>query len=149
MKTPGRIVVGVDGSPSSLDALKWAVGEAALTGAGVQAVIAWGYPPLSGVNPMTAHVNWRIKAKQTLEAAVEEAPGADSGRVSSVVIAGDPAQVLVQASVGAQLLVVGNSGHGGLTKMLPGSVREHVITHATCPVLVIRQDSQAPAGSSE
>jgi len=149
MKEPGHIVVGVDGSPSSLDALKWAVGEAALTHADVQAVIAWEYPPLSGVNPMTAHVNWRIKAKQTVEAAVNRALGADSGRVSSVVIAGDPAQVLIQAAVGAQLLVVGNSGRGGLTEMLPGSVREHVITHATCPVLVIRQDSRAPAGSSK
>ena len=42
MKTPGHIVVGVDGSPSSLDALTWAVGQAALTGTDVQAVIAWG-----------------------------------------------------------------------------------------------------------
>ncbi len=149
MKISGHLVVGVDGSPSSLDALKWAVCEAALTGTDLQAVIAWEYPPLSGVNPMTAHVNWRTKAKQTIEAAVEEAPGADSVRVSSVVIAGDPAQVLIQASVGAQLLVVGNCGHGGLTEMLPGSVREQVITHATCPVLVIRQDSRAPAGCSE
>jgi hypothetical protein len=53
MKTPGHIVVGVDGSPSSLDALTWAVGQGALTGADVQAVIAWEYPPLSGVDPMT------------------------------------------------------------------------------------------------
>jgi nucleotide-binding universal stress UspA family protein len=149
MKTPGDIVVGVDGSPNSLDALRWAVGQAALTGAGVRAVIAWEYPPLSGVNPMTAHVHWRTKAQQTIDAAVGKTVGIDNVTVSSVVIAGHPAQVLLEASVGAQLLVVGNSGHGGFTEMLPGSVREQVITHATCPVLVMRRAMDAVTGSSE
>ena len=137
MKTPGHIVVGVDGSPSSLDALTWAVGQAALTGTDVQTVIAWEYPPLSGVDPMTANVDWRTRAQQTIEAAVDKALGADSAKVDSAVIEGNPAQVLLEASVGAQLLVVGNSGQGGLTELLPGSVREHVIAHATCPVLVM------------
>lgn len=149
MKTPGHIVVGVDGSSSSLDALKWAVGQAALTGAGVRAVMAWEYPSLSGVNPMTAHVDWRTKAQQTIDATVDKAVGIDNVTVSSVVIAGHPVQVLLEASVGAQLLVVGNSGHGGFTEMLPGSVREHVITHATCPVLVMRRAMEAATGSSE
>ncbi len=63
-KSPGHIVVGVDGSPSSLDALKWAVGQGELTGACVRAVIAWDYPALSGVNPRTVHVDWRTKAQQ-------------------------------------------------------------------------------------
>jgi nucleotide-binding universal stress UspA family protein len=147
MKTPGHIVVGVDGSPSSLDALTWAVGQGALTGADVQAVIAWDYPPLSGVDPMTTHVDWRTKAQQTIDTAVGRAPGVDSVKVSSAVIAGNPAQVLLDASVGAQLLVVGNSGHGGLTETLPGSVREHVITHATCPVLVMCHATEAEVSS--
>jgi len=147
MKTPGHIVVGVDGSPSSLDALIWAVGQGELTGADVQAVIAWEYPPLSGVDPMTTHVDWRTKAQQTIDTAVDRALGADSVKVSSAVIAGNPAQVLLDASAGAQLLVVGNSGHGGLTQTLPGSVREHVITHATCPVLVMFHATEAEVPS--
>ena len=147
MNTPGHIVVGVDGSPSSLEALTWAVGQAALTGAGIQAVIVWEYPPLSGVDPMTAHVDWRTKAQQTIDTAVHSARGADSAKISSAVIAGHPAEVLLEASVGAQLLVVGNSGHGGLTETLPGAVREHVITHATCPVLVMCHTTEAELSS--
>ena len=80
MKTPGHIVVGVDGSPSSLDALTWAVGQGALTGTDVQAVIAWEYPPLSGVNPMTTHVDWRTRAQQTIDTAVDRALDGDSYR---------------------------------------------------------------------
>jgi nucleotide-binding universal stress UspA family protein len=147
MKTPGHIVVGVDGSPSSLNALTWAVGQAALTGTDVQAVIAWEYPPLSGVDPMTTHIDWRSRAQQTIDTAVDRVAGADSVKVSSAVIAGHPAQVLLDASVGAQLLVVGNSGHGGLTETLPGSVREQVITHATCPVLVMCHATAAEPSS--
>ena len=80
---------------------------------------------------------------------MDRALGADSVKISSAVIAGTPAQVLLDASAGAQLLVVGDSGHGGLTLTLPGSVREHVITHATCPVLVMCHPTQAPSGSSD
>ena len=161
MKTPGRIVVGVDGSPNSLDALVWAVGQAELTGAGVQAVIAWDYPILAGVDPMTARVDWRAKAQQTIDARLARDTGADAGadgadtgadtdsvKVSSVVIAGHPAEVLVDASVGAELLVVGKRSHGGFTEMPTGSVRDDVITHATCPVLVMCHASDASAGVS-
>lgn len=60
-----------------------------------------------------------------------------------------PAEVLLDASVGAELLVVGKRSHGGFTDLLPGSVRDDVITHATCPVLVMCHDSDASAGASE
>ena len=148
MKNPGYIVVGVDGSPSSLEALHWAVGHAALTGAGVRAVLAWEYPRLSGVDPLTAHVDWPAKAQQTLDAALEKTVDVYTADVSSAAVEGHPAQVLLDASVGAQLLVFGNSGHGAFSEMLPGSVREHVITHATCPVLVMSHDSLSPNASS-
>ena len=106
-------------------------------------MIAWEYPPLSGVDPMTTYVGWRTKAHQTIDTAVDKAPGAHGVKVSPAVITGHPAQVLLDASAGAQLLVVENSGHGGLTQTLPGSVREHVITHATCPVLVMSHATKA------
>jgi len=88
MKAPGRIVVGVDGSTNSLDALAWAVGQAALTGAGVQAVIAWDYPTLSGVDPDDAHVDWRTKARESINARLARVMGTDSVNVSLVVVAG-------------------------------------------------------------
>jgi nucleotide-binding universal stress UspA family protein len=98
---------------------------------------------------MTAHVDWRTKTQQTINGEQERAVGTDSVNVSSVVIAGHPAQVLLDASVGAELLVVGDRGHGRFAEMVPGSVREHVITHAMCPVLVMRHPFGAPTGSSE
>jgi nucleotide-binding universal stress UspA family protein len=142
---PGTIVVGVDGSASSLDALRWAVGHAALTGANVQAVIAWDYPSLYGAYPLTDNIDWRDNAQQTIDAArdtVDGKDGKDAAKVSSTVIHGHPARVLLDASVGAQMLVVGNRGHSELAEMLLGSVSQHVVTHATCPVLVIRHAPQ-------
>jgi len=149
MKAPGRIVVGVDGSTNSLDALVWAVGQAALTGAGVQAVIAWDYPTLSGVDPDDAHVDWRTKAQESINARLARVMGTDSVNVSLEVIAGHPAEVLLDASVGAELLVVGKRSHGGFPEGPSNSLRKSLITHATCPVLVMCHASGASAGASE
>lgn len=135
--TSRHIVVGVDGSASSVDALKWAVAQAALIGGTVQAVIAWEYPKMYGGYPMTDGLDWRSNAQQTVDTALH-ALGEDGANISSTVIEGHPARVLLDASQGAELLVVGNRGHGGFTGMLLGSVSEHVIAHATCPVLVLR-----------
>ena len=135
---PARIVVGLDGSPSSLDALTWAVRQAGFTGAELEAVIAWESPILYGVYPMSDDVDWREIAQQTIDAALREALGEDRAKVCATVIEGHPAKVLLDAAVGAELLVVGNRGHGGFAQMLLGSVSAHVVTHATCPVLVVR-----------
>ena len=51
---------------------------------------------------------------------------------------GNAAQVLLDASDGAELLVVGSRGHGGFTEALLGSVGQHCVQHANCPVVVIR-----------
>jgi nucleotide-binding universal stress UspA family protein len=61
-----------------------------------------------------------------------------------MVMEGHPAGVLLGASVGAELLVAGNRGHGGFVEALLGSVSQHCVQHATCPVVVIR-DSVAGA----
>lgn len=132
------IIVGVDGSPSSLDALTWAVRQAQLVGTQVQAVIAWSYPLVYGMYAAGDEVDWADNAKQTIEAAVKEALGGDTYDVTTCVVQGHPAQVLVDASANAELLVVGNRGHGGFAETLLGSVSEQVVTHATCPVLVVR-----------
>ena len=140
---PAEIVVGVDGSPSSLDALRWAVGQAGLTGATVRAVLAWEYPAFSGVDPLTEHVDWRANALQTLDAALEAALGTDSTTVSRSVVQGHPAKALLEASAGADMLVVGNRGH---TELLLGSVASQLLNHAACPVLVMPHGSPGHPG---
>ncbi len=139
----GRIVVGVDGSPASLEALRWAVGQAALTGAAVEAVTAWEYPADYGAAdygaaPMSSGIDWQANAREALETALGQAVAADAPAIMRTVQQGHPAKVLLNASAGAELLVVGNRGHGGFAGLLLGSVSDHVVAHAACPVLVIR-----------
>lgn len=132
----GRIVVGVDGSPSSIDALRWAVTQAGLTGAMVHAVIAWHYPNLYGSYPI--NLDWQSNAAETIATAMRSALGSDSDKVSSSIVEGYAPKVLIDASADADLLVVGNRGHGQVAEILLGSVSQHVVTHALCPVVVIR-----------
>lgn len=138
-----RIVVGVDGSPSSRTALSWAVRQAELTGATVEAVIAWHYPVMFGATPF-APMGWDDAdfggyAATVLGDAISQTIDPDSRvKVSSTVREGDPAQVLLDAAIGADLLVVGSRGHGGFTEALLGSVSQHCVHHARCPVVIVR-----------
>ena len=133
-----RIVVGVDGSPASLGALEWAVGQGALTGAVVEAVTAWHFPATYGGYPIVAQVDWHSNAQTIQDIAVKEALGDEADSLVRRVAQGHPVTVLLDAAAGADLLVVGSRGHGGFTGMLLGSVSEHVVTHAPCPVVVVR-----------
>jgi nucleotide-binding universal stress UspA family protein len=134
-----RIVVGVDGSPSSKAALAWAIGQAKLTGAVVEAVTAWDYPATYGYAGVVVDVDWEGLAAQVLGDAVSEvAPDASSAAIRQRVSEGNAAQVLLDASAGADLLVVGSRGHGGFVEALLGSVSQHMVHHAACPVVVVR-----------
>jgi len=144
-RTMARIVVGVDGSPSSISALRWAIRQAGLTGAAVDAVIAWHYPVIAGggygVAPMVTAggFDFRENAEKVLADAISAAVDpASSVPVRGRVAGGNPAQVLLDASDGADLLVVGSRGYGGFTEALLGSVSQHCVHHAHCPVVVIR-----------
>jgi nucleotide-binding universal stress UspA family protein len=139
-----RIVAGVDGSPSSLVALQWAVRQAGLTGGSVEAVMAWQYPatmtgygwaPIAVVEPGEYEENAQ-KALAEAVAAVDTG-GADIP-ISTCVRQGNPAQVLIDEAADADLLVVGSRGHGGFAEVLLGSVSMHCVHHAPCPVAVIR-----------
>jgi nucleotide-binding universal stress UspA family protein len=140
-----RIVAGVDGSPSSLSALRWAVVQAGLTGASVDAVIAWHYPAAAagGGYGMAAGIagpaDFRESAEKIVADAVSRIPGSpEDVRVHARVAEGNAARVLLDAAGGAELLVVGSRGHGGFTEALLGSVSQHCVQHAPCPVVVIR-----------
>ncbi len=133
-----RIVVGVDGSAASIEALRWAVTQAELTGATVQAIATWQAPDQNGIAFYTADLDWFDLTKRTLDVAIKEAGVGDHPGVDAVVMQGTPAHVLVEASRAAQLLVVGTRGHGGFAGLLLGSTSTYVIAHAACPVLVVR-----------
>ena len=179
--TLGRVVVGVDGSGGSLQALHWALREAQLRGAPVHAVLAWqfhpswsdsglgrksptdfgsgigdasGMPaPLESGDLMTGTAqsqgsSRRIAAEEVvtnvLDAAVAEAlaGGTDAASLPGVtvtqeVVEGHAAKVLLDAVTGPDLLVVGTRGHGGFAGTLLGSISQHVVSHASCPVVVV------------
>ncbi len=146
-----RIVVGVDGSPGSVRALRWALDEARTRSASVDAVFAWHYPAYYAlvIGPVkrfqTAAEAMVAKAAQL---AADWAPGVPF-RAVSVAQATVPA--LLDASRGADLLVVGSQGHGSFHQALLGSVAHQSARHATCPVAVVRPriaEEDAHAGAN-
>ena len=138
------VVVGVDGSAKSVRALGWAVRYAAATGARVQAVLAWHYPDAAGQPPVgvaSEPVRHQTESREgaILNEAIAKARSAEPGpEVETRLGYGHPAQVLIEASKEADLLVVGSHGHGAFTGMLLGSVSIHCVTGAFCPVVVVR-----------
>ncbi len=135
---PGhRIVVGVDGSVSSAAALEWAAHQASLTGALLEVVMAWEWPTVYGWSPATAEYSPQGDCETLLARAIspiqERYPDLT---VQSVAAESPAAALLVKESYGADLLAVGSRGHAELTGLLLGSVSEHCVVHAHCPVLV-------------
>lgn len=143
-----RIVVGVDGSDQSKAALRWALRQAELTGAAIEAVIAWHYPvaaagyawaPVPAMDTDFAEV----AAKSIAEAVAEEVDPGSRVQVRTSVVEANAADALLNAAKGAELLVVGSRGHGGFTGALLGSVSQHCAHLAPCPIVIVR----ARAGS--
>ncbi|GAA1804916.1 universal stress protein [Luedemannella flava] len=134
--TAETIVVGVDGSGSSVQALRWAARQAQLTGATVHAVTAWTYPVHYGLG---GYHDLADEAGKVLSAAVREALGSQPAvPVRESVVAGHAAQALLDAAIGAQLLVLGSHGYGGVTGALLGSISQHCVQHSPCPVVIVR-----------
>jgi nucleotide-binding universal stress UspA family protein len=138
------VVVGIDGSAESVRALGWAARYATATGARVQALLAWHYPDVAGQAPVgVAPEPVRHQAEEQMQATLNEAiakasaaqPGAE---VETRLGYGHPAQVLIEASKEADLLVLGRHGRGAFTGMLVGSVSIHCVNGAFCPVVVVR-----------
>jgi nucleotide-binding universal stress UspA family protein len=138
----GRIVVGVDGSESSKDALRWARTQADLTGSELVAVTAWSYPvaaypTLAGYVPMGGDaLDLEKESRTALETLVKETLG--DSPVTLEVIEGHPANALLDVARDATLVVVGSRGHGGFGGSVIGSISQYVVTHARCPVVIVR-----------
>lgn len=141
-----RIVVGVDGSLESREALHFAIEEQRVHGGEVRVVHAWSYPfqglgsgftPAPYVLPQADELD--TAAAETLDRAIQEVCGPSRpAQLSTHVVEGSPGRVLVDAANDADLLVVGARGHGGFRGLLLGSVSEQVVRHARCSVLVVR-----------
>ena len=155
MTEPGvakRIVVGIDGSSASRDALRWALEEARLWNGAVEAVYAWSYPVMTyapGIvpPPTFAREDLETEARHVLNTTVDAVVG-DAGPglpVERVIVEGSAAKQLIESSRHADMLVVGHRGHGGFTGLLLGSVAEQCAVHAGCPAVITRSVEQAAA----
>ncbi|MBN0042759.1 universal stress protein [Streptomyces actuosus] len=137
-----RVVVGVDGSPSSYEALQWAARYARDVGGVVDAVHAWDTPSAAGwagpaIDPELDLEQARERFAAELQAVFPSGPPA---AVREHLIEGDPSEVLIRASEGADLLVVGHRGRGGFARSMLGSVSHRCAQHAACPVVVVRHE---------
>ncbi len=133
-----RIVVGVDGSPGAWRALEWAVAEARLRDSVVHVVHSWSYPTLAGYTAPQSD-GFVQAAADVVADAVQRVAQLDAGVVAKAEVReSQPARALVEASEGAELLVVGTRGRGGIKGMLLGSVSEACAHHSHCPVVVVR-----------
>jgi len=140
-----RVVVGVDGSQPSQQAFRWAAHLAATFGARLDAVTAWDFPASYGWGPVPSDwdpaqdMHKALDETVTTVFGVQPPPG-----LRREVREGGAAEVLIEASRDATMLVVGSRGHGGFTGLLLGSVSSKVAEHASCPVLIIHGDQPPP-----
>jgi nucleotide-binding universal stress UspA family protein len=137
------VLVGVDGSAPSNKALVWAAAEAAHHGADLVVVNVWAHtllPPAGSVSVSERYVpDPSQRTADDLLAEIKEVLGEDPPLlVQPVVKQGNPAEVLIEESANAELLVVGTRGHGGFRGLVLGSVSQHVAAYAKCPVAVVR-----------
>ena len=152
MSNGPRVVVGVNGSPSSRAALRWAVNHAALNGGTVDAVMARQVPEtdvIGGFGRTPAEVDDEKviadDAQRSLDAIIsEEVKADDRSRVRARVFRGHPATALVEASDGAELVAVGQRGLGGFTGVLLGFVGDYLVHHANSPVLIFPRRRPSP-----
>jgi nucleotide-binding universal stress UspA family protein len=146
----GTIVVGVDGSEVSQEALRWAAEEAGLRSARLVAVHVWSFVPAQPIGDpgMLAVPAGDLPgqldaesdaARAALDAAVAEVLGAKPEvEVEKRLVEGDPGEALVAESADADLLVVGSHGRSGFKAALLGSVSRYVVDHSTCPVVIAK-----------
>jgi nucleotide-binding universal stress UspA family protein len=136
------VVVGVDGSAEATTALEIAIEEARLRSARLH--VTYAYPalgvPLTGSTGHDYYEQTEHEAHEVLERAAATAPSTEGLEVEWLGVPGNPAEVLIEASRNAKLLVVGSRGRGGFIGLLMGSVSSQCVHHSHCPVLVVRKE---------
>ncbi len=140
-----RIVVGVDGSLSSQQALRWGAHFASAFGAQLDLVTAWEYPPSFGWAAVAPDWNPARDMRKVLDDTVQAVFGDQPPPGTQLLVhEGVAARVLLDACQGATMLVVGSRGHGGFAGLLLGSVSANVAEHADCPVFIVHGDQPPP-----
>jgi nucleotide-binding universal stress UspA family protein len=144
------IVVGIDGSDASREALRWATEEARLRSARLVAVHVWSFVPPQPIGdpgmlavpagdlPGQLDAERHAAAGVLREAEADALAAAPGIELEQKLIEGDAAEALVAESQSADLVVVGSHGRSGLRAALLGSVSRHVVDHASCPVVVVK-----------
>jgi nucleotide-binding universal stress UspA family protein len=139
-RTPAPIVVGVDDSPQSRTALRFALREAVRRGSPLDVVTAWSWQSRATAGSDTENREpARALAQEVQDAALTDVlDDVDTLPIlSRQVVEGDAAQVLVRTARGADYLVVGSSRLSRPDGIVLGRVGDHCVRHATCPVLVV------------
>lgn len=143
-----RIVVGVDGSEASVEALRQAQRLATPLGAKVLANAYWDYPQVYAGYVMMGIEGFEERAGEILDEAVRTAFGDETpSNVITNLVRGHPRESLIEASREADMVVVGRRGHGGFGGLLLGSVSSALVAHGHCPVLVVHPPEGSPEKS--
>jgi len=143
------IVVGVDGSEPSNEALRYALHQATLEGAEIRAVTAWHVPAATyggpGASPLVNVRELFEEDAEAISATALDSVRAEDGdvKIDAVIREGHPAKVLLDAAADADLLVVGSRGLGGFSELLLGSVSHECAQHSTCPIVIVHRRSGA------
>ena len=134
-----QIVVGIDGSESSSQALEWALDEAERRQARLQVVHAWDAPfePTWGTMGSTSQNMNQPARRLTDDEVAARVPDTTRVPVDKLIVRGSAAATLVDLSKDADLVVVGSRGHGGFAGLHLGSVSQQVAQHAQCPIVIV------------
>lgn len=142
IRRDGPVVVGVDGSATSEEAIAFAFAEASLLGAPLTAVIAWTDFLVDSAYHSRFTVDWSQVEDEQLRLLAERLAGWQEKypdvHVDRVVVHDRPVRALLDCAKDARLLVVGSHGQGGFTGMLLGSTSQALVYHAPCPLAVVR-----------
>jgi nucleotide-binding universal stress UspA family protein len=134
-------VVGVDGSAASANALEFAIDEARLRHAELH--VTYAYPVIerhvTGSTGKDYYDQVEADAKAFIQTIMTSAPSTEGIATQWLGVPGNPAEVLIEASRDATILVVGSRGVGGFMGLLMGSVSTQCVHHSHCPVLVVRE----------
>lgn len=139
-----RIIVGVDGSASSVEALRYAAPLADALNRPLHVVTTWTAPP---IDPYAA-IEWSPEqdAEEILGESIRKAfGGRPPAGLTQRTLLGAPARTLIGLSENCYMLVLGSRGHGGFAGLLLGSVSAACAEHAHCPVLIVHTPKTATA----
>lgn len=142
-----RIVVGVDGSESSRQALRSARHLAGPTDATIAIVAAWPTPIGWSDDGWADEWSPKAAAEETVQNVVDDVFEGEPENVTVHFAPGSAAELLIEAGRGAAVIIVGSRGHGGFAGLLLGLVSSTVAQHATCPVLVVQGNAVPSVGA--